>query len=193
MTLDIVIIFFHTCNQLFWLCDSILLGTVEAIWEELSTIEYNEEEKKGNVTMALTNTKGMDTNRDIADMLCLQSQAVHLIREIPNSGENPRCGIQRKKRPKGSCRMSRTEDFNKRDEARILEESSMSMEALAKEFDVDKTTISCCIQQDLRCRSYRLHTGQFLYEAMKDRRLKKSKNLLNKLKHPKEENMLWFW
>ncbi len=170
-----------------------LPGTVEAMWEELSTTEYNEEEKRCAVTMALTNTKGMATNRDIADMLGVQIRVVQLIRERLNSGENPRDVIQRKKRAEGSRRTSRTEDFIKRVEARILEEPSMSMQALAKEFDVDRKTISRCIQQDLRCRSYRLQTGQFLSEAMKDRRLKKSKILHNKLKHPKEENMLWFF
>ena len=143
--------------------------------------------------MALTSTKGKASNRDIADMLGVQIRVVQLIGEKLNSGEEPRDVIQRKKRTRDSLRTSRTEDFIKRLEAQILEEPAMSMQALATEFNVDRKTISRCINQDLRCRSYRLQTGQFLSEAMKDRRLKKARILLNKLKHPKDENMLWFF
>ena len=38
-----------------------------------------------------------------------------------------------------------------------------------------------------------MQTGQLLTQATKDRRLLKFTKLLNKLKHPKESNMLWFF
>ena len=38
-----------------------------------------------------------------------------------------------------------------------------------------------------------MQTGQLLTQATKDRRLLNSTKLLNKLKHPKESNMLWFF
>ena len=51
---------------------------------------------------------------------------VQLIRERLNSGEEPKDVIQRKERTKDSFRTSRTEDFIKRVEARILEEGCHS-------------------------------------------------------------------
>ena len=46
-------------------------------------------------------------------------------------------------------------------------------------------------RRGLCCKSYRMQTGQLLIQATKNRRLLNSTKLLNKLKHPKESNMLW--
>ena len=48
-------------------------------------------------------------------------------------------------------------------------------------------------REDLKCRSYRRQTSQILTEKTKNLRLIKSIRLLNKLKHPKKPNMLWFF
>ena len=64
---------------------------------------------------------------------------------------------------------------------------------MAAELRVDKRTIQRCVDEDLRCKSYRMQTGQLLTQATKDRKLLNSTKLLNKLKHPKESNMLWFF
>jgi inhibitor of nuclear factor kappa-B kinase subunit alpha len=47
--------------------------------------------------------------------------------------------------------------------------------------------------EDLKCRSYRMQTGQLLTEANKARRVLKCNRLLNKLKHPKKPGMIWFF
>ena len=72
----------------------------------------------------------------------------------------------------------------------IDNEPSKSMRFLATELGVDKRTIQQCVDKDLRCKSYRMQTGQLLTQATKDRRLLKSIKLLNKLNDPKESNML---
>ena len=64
---------------------------------------------------------------------------------------------------------------------------------MAAELGVDKRTIQRCVDEDLRCKSYRMQTGQLLTQATKNKRLLNSTKLINKLKHPKESNMLWLF
>ena len=66
------------------------------------------------------------------------------------------------------------------------------MRSMAAELGVDKRTIQQCVDKDLRCKSYRMQTGQLLTQVTKNRRLLNSTKLLNKLKHLKKSNMLQF-
>ena len=70
---------------------------------------------------------------------------------------------------------------------------SKSMRSMAAKLGVDKRTIQLCVDKDLRCKSYRMQTGQLLTQATKERRLLNSTKLLNKLKYLKESNMLQFF
>ena len=90
-------------------------------------------------------------------------------------------------------RKSRNVDFVKRVEAMIDINPSKSMRSMTAELGVDKRTIQRCVDEDLHYKSYRMQTGQLLTQATKDRRLLNSTKLLNKLKRPKESNMLWFF
>ena len=87
----------------------------------------------------------------------------------------------------------RNADFVKRVEAMVDINLSKSMRSMAAELGVDKKTIQRCADEDLHCKSYRMQNGQLLTQATKDRRLLNSTKLLNKLKGPKESNMLWFF
>ena len=49
------------------------------------------------------------------------------------------------------------------------------------------------MKEDLKYRSYGRQTSQTLIEKTKNLRLIKSVRLLNKLKHPKKPNILWFF
>ena len=91
------------------------------------------------------------------------------------------------------CRKSRDADFAKGVEAMINFNSSKSVRSITAELGVDKRTIQQCVDKDLCCKTYRMQTGQLLTQATKDRRLVNSTKLLNKLKHLKESNMLWFF
>ena len=92
-----------------------------------------------------------------------------------------------------NCRKSRDADFVKGFKAMTDVNPSKFMRSMAAELGVDKRTIQQCIDEDLHCKSYRMQTGQLLTQATKDRRLLNFTKLLNKLKHPKESNMLWFF
>ncbi|QQP54127.1 Uncharacterized protein FKW44_006848, partial [Caligus rogercresseyi] len=63
---------------------------------------------------------------------------------------------------------------------------SRSIRDVAKELDFSHVTLLACVNEDLRCHSYKLKKN-------KNMRLYKSVKLLNKFKHPKENNMLWFF
>ena len=69
---------------------------------------------------------------------------------------------------------------------------SKSMRSMAAELGVHKRTIQQCVDRIFTAKA-RMQTGQLLTKATKDRRLLNSTKLLNKLKHPKESNMLWFF
>ena len=53
--------------------------------------------------------------------------------------------------------------------------------------------MNACLKEDLKCRFYRHQTSQILTEKINNLRLIKSVRLLDKLKHPKKPNMLWFF
>ena len=67
------------------------------------------------------------------------------------------------------------------------------MRALARELQVDDATIRRVVHEDLRYKSYVMRRGQFLSERTRENRLTRAKRLLNKLKHPEEPGMLWFF
>ena len=107
--------------------------------------------------------------------------------------KDPRGVITKAPKSLDDRRKSRNADFVKRVEAMININPSKSMKSMAAELGVDKRTIQRCVDEDLHCKSYRMQTGQLLTQVTKDRRLLNSTKLLNKLKRPKESNMLWFF
>ena len=95
--------------------------------------------------------------------------------------ENIRAIIKRKEKEIEDWRKARDENFLSKVESEISRDPSMSIASLARKFDVDRKTMSRCISEDLHCKSYRLQTGKFLSEKMREKRLNKSKKLLNGL------------
>ena len=49
------------------------------------------------------------------------------------------------------------------------------------------------VYEDIRYKSYAMRTEQLLTEKAKKKRESRGKKLLNKLKHPLEPDMLWFF
>ena len=165
-----------------------------SIYKELLPVEFNEEEKRCALVMALINSQGKLTNKELCNILGLNARFVQRIRKrLEVDKENPRAIIKRKEKEIEDQRKARDENFISKVESEISRDPSMSIASLARKFDVDRKTMSRCISEDLRCKSYRLQTGQFLSEKMREKRLNKSKKLLNKLKKPKEPNMIWFF
>ena len=107
--------------------------------------------------------------------------------------KDPRRVITRAPKSLDDCRKLRDANFVKRVETMMDINPSKSMRSMAAELGIDKRTIQRCVDKDLRCKSYRMQTGQLLTQATKNRRLLNSTKLINKLKQPKESNMLWLF
>ncbi|KAG0728693.1 hypothetical protein GWK47_031947 [Chionoecetes opilio] len=75
----------------------------------------------------------------------------------------------------------------------IDEDPSQSMRSIARELHVSEGTVRKCVQEDIRYKSYKMRKGQLLSAKMQENHFKKSKRMLNKLKHPLEKDMLWFF
>ena len=67
------------------------------------------------------------------------------------------------------------------------------MRAIARDLQVFEKLIWTCMNKDLQYKSYKLRKGQLLTEEAKEKRLKHCKKLLNKLNHPLEPEMLFFF
>jgi hypothetical protein len=76
---------------------------------------------------------------------------------------------------------------------KINEDPSKSMRELAKEMQCDEKTIRNCIQEDIRYKSYKMRRGHFMSEANKQKRCKKAKLILNRLKRPANPNQIIFF
>ena len=67
------------------------------------------------------------------------------------------------------------------------------MRAIAKDMRTFEALIQRCVSEDLRYKSYKMKKGQLLTAKAKEKRLKHCQKLLNKLKHPLQLNMIWFF
>ncbi len=164
-----------------------------ARYDDLCAVEFSEQEKRCAVMMALVTSSGKTSNRAIGDMLGIDIRTIQRLRKRLEEEKDPRAIIQRAPKALEDRRKSRDVDFIALVEEKIQADPGLSIRANARELNVDKKTVQRCVEEDLRCKSYRLQTGQLLTEATKDRRLAKSVKLLNKLKHPKAPNMIWFF
>ena len=70
---------------------------------------------------------------------------------------------------------------------------SKSMREIARKINVSESTNRRTVHEDIRYKSYVMRRGQFLSAKNRENRVIRSKRLLNKLTHPEEPNMLWFF
>ena len=162
-------------------------------YAELSEISFTEAEVRCAVVMALVHNNGEVDNRTITNTLRVDMRTIQCARKKLEESKD-HCGVfTRAPKSLDDHRKSRDADFVKRVEAMIDINPFKSIRSMATELGVDKRTIQRCVDEDLRCKSYRMQTGQLLTQATKDRRLLNFTKLLNKLKHLKESNMLWFF
>ena len=172
---------------------SVEFDTMKGTYVELSKILFTEVEFRCTMVMALVHNNGEVDNRTIANTLGFDMRIIQHTRKKLEESKDPHGVITRAPKSLDNCWKLRNADFVKRVEAMIDINPSKSMRSMAAELGVDKRTIQRCVDEDLHCKSYRMQTGQLLTQATKDRRLLNSTKLLNKLKHPKEFNMLWFF
>ena len=172
---------------------SVEFDTMKRTYAELSKISFTEAEVTCAVVMALVHNNGEVDNRTIANTLGVEMRTIQHTHKKLEESKDPHGVITRAPKSLDDCWKSRDANFVKRVEAMIDINSSKSMRFMAAELGIDKRTIQQCVDKDLHCKSYRMQTDQLLTQATKDRRLLNSTKLLNKLKHPKESNMLWFF
>ena len=87
----------------------------------------------------------------------------------------------------------RDAEFIARVQDMVNNDPGRSMRAMARELHVSEKLIRQCVKEDIRYKSYKMRRGQLLTVKMRENRLKKSQKLLNKLKHPMENNMICFF
>ena len=170
---------------------SVEFDTMKRTYAELLEILFTEAEVRCAVVMALVHNNGEVDNRTIANTLEVNMRTIqHTHKKLEESKDS--CGvIPRAPKSLDDCR--KLSFFLKRVVVMIDINPFKSMRSMAAELGFDKRTIQRCVDEDLCCKSYRMQTGQLLTQATKDRRLLNSTKLLNKLKHLKESNMLWFF
>eukprot|EP00096_Caligus_rogercresseyi_P006819 TRINITY_DN236_c0_g2_i2.p1 TRINITY_DN236_c0_g2~~TRINITY_DN236_c0_g2_i2.p1 ORF type:complete len:136 (-),score=11.99 TRINITY_DN236_c0_g2_i2:414-821(-) len=123
---------------------------ISSIYKELLPVEFNEEEKRSALVMALINSQGKLTNKELCNILGLNARFVQRIRKrLEVDKENPRAIIKRKEIE--DRRKARDENFISKVESDISRDPSMSIASLARKYDVDRKTMSRCISEDLRC------------------------------------------
>ena len=74
----------------------------------------------------------------------------------------------------------------------IDKDSGKSMRTIAKDMRTSEALIQRCVSEDLRYKSYKMKKGQLLTAKAK-KQLKHCQKLFNKLKHPLQRNMIWFF
>ena len=101
--------------------------------------------------------------------------------------------VKRKAKSKGATRTIRDTAFITTVQTIIDNDPGRSMRSIARELDVGESTDRRCVYEDIRYKSYAMRARQLLRETAKQKREYRGIKLLNKLKHPLEPDMLWFF
>ena len=158
-----------------------------------SDIIFNERDRRCTAVQFMLFTDPSYDNRTIASTLKMQIRTVQRFRAQLNTSDDPLEVVERKPKAEDTARETRTKELIKKVQAIIDETPQRSIRQIARDLGVSNTTVNACVKEDLKCKSYRRQTSQILTEKTKILRLIKSDRLLNKLKHPKKPNMLWFF
>ena len=159
----------------------------------LQPVKWSQEEKRCAVVMILCQ-KGDDiSDSEIANLTGVDRKRVWELRKMLKETKDPRATVTRVARDPKSSRTVRKPEFVAEVTAIFEENPGISMNEVARQKRCNPQVIQNIVKDDMRCKSYKLKTGQLLTEKAKNARLVKGTKLLNKLKHPKEKNMLWFF
>ncbi len=133
------------------------------------------------------------TNIEISMLVGVSKSTVSRVRAAYTMSGDIYEVLERKAKPQEDARKVRSKEWIKGLQKLIDKDPTTSTRKLAKEMSCGQSTIIKSIQQDLKSRSYRRQTGQFLSQALIDRRLIKCTKLLTMLKKPQEQGMIWFF
>lgn len=124
------------------------------------------------------------TRSEIADFLRLPTSTVHDVASRFFTAEEAQAGSGDAARKTHDRSMSRkrSQNFIKRLEELVEEDPSQSTRTLAAKLNIGTTTIRRALEEDLRCKSYRLMVRQMLSDKMKAKRVERCSLLLTSLK-----------
>jgi len=156
----------------------------------METFVFPQEWKRHAVLMLIS---AGHESKLISDMLKVAESFVRKVkRELIDSNYDFEAVAARKEHARRSD-TKRDEDFVAQVQEMVNNDPGQSMRALARELNISEKTVRVCMMEDIRYKSYKMRKGQLLTEKMQENRLKKSKKLLNKLRHPLEPDMVWFF
>lgn len=167
---------------------------METAYTDLSTEAFSANDKRRAALLLLVNSKGTITSNDLPYNTGLSLRAAQQIRKrLEKDGESLETVLQHKPRDEAAAKTIRTAGLVAKVKQLVDKDPSISMSKVAEKLQKPLTTIHRIVHEDLRYKSYSCRRGQLLTAPMRERRLLRSTRLLNKLKHPMHQNMLWFF
>ena len=130
----------------------------------------NERDRRCTAVQLMLSTDPSCDNRTIASTLKMQIRTVQRLKAQLNASDDPLEVVERK----DTARKTRTKEFIEKVQAIIDETPQRSIQQIARDLGISRTTVNACVKEDLTCRSYRCQTSQILTEKTKNLRLIKS-------------------
>ena len=131
------------------------------------------------------------TDLQIAQFLKVARSFVYKVRKELEVSDGKISAVAKRKKSQERSDSIRTPEFIQHVQNIVDERPHKSMRSIATDLGVSEATIRRTVHQDIRYKSYVMRKGQFMSETTKENRLVRSKRLLNKLKHPAEQGILW--
>ena len=154
---------------------------------------FNERDRRCVAVQLMLSTDPSYDNRTVASTLKMQIRTVQRLSAQLNASDAPLEVVEWKPKAEDTARKTRTKEFIEKVQAIIDEAPQWPIRQIAIDLGISHTTVIACVKEDLKCRSYRRQTSQILTEKTNNLWLIKSVRLLNRQKHPKKPNMLWFF
>lgn len=130
---------------------------------------------------------------EISNFLNVARSFVNKIRKECLASDRNVSSISKRKTHSSRSDIVRNINFVQKVQDVIHESPGTSMRNIAKRLSVSESTVRRTVHNDLKCKSYVMKRRHFVSAKSKEKRLIRSKCLLNKIKHPDHPNMLWFF
>ena len=130
---------------------------------------------------------------EIATFLNVTRSFIFKVRHELKMGGGDVASVAKRKKHSPRSDTIRTPEFIQQVREVVEDDPSKSMRAIAQQLEVTERTVRRVVNESLRYKSYVMRRGQFLSDVTKENRVIRGKRLLNKLKHPEEPDMLWFF
>lgn len=156
----------------------------------LNNYEWPEEWRRKVIVYSIC--AGM-TNTEMVEMLKFPLRTIQRIRKHLTDSIYAIEDVAVRKLQDRSKQRVRSVNFIKDMQKLVENDPSISIHQISRQLGQSYSTVRKCLNEDLRYKSYKMRTGQLLTENTKEKRVVKSKKLLDKLKHPQEQKLLWFF